>query len=295
MHFKSNPSIRGWVWFLELLQKSLDLNNREGITLMPDMQKGLIEADKYVLPDVMHKFCMRHIKANWRKREKKSKQMTKLLWWCSWSTYKEELDDHLKSLAELSEEAKEHLLHFPIQTWCRVYFDTVCKNQKVENNLVESFNSWILEERQKPIIGMLEAIRLKVMNKFVKHEEEVMSWPTEWSPTTIEMYNEYLKIANVCELNFNGDHGFEISEGNDSTLSIYQVKGVVIGYGILLEFHVPMQSRHFFTKGLIPRNKSTDGTQRRHISFLTIQSYNQCLGQNSRKLFQKKQWNHLLL
>ncbi|MCD7446617.1 hypothetical protein HAX54_012102 [Datura stramonium] len=42
-----------------------------------------------------------------------------------------------------------------------------------------------------------------------------MSWPTEWSPTTIEMYNEYLKIANVCERNFNDDHGFEISGEND--------------------------------------------------------------------------------
>ncbi|CAN4093682.1 unnamed protein product [Withania somnifera] len=29
------------------------------------------------------------------------------------------------------------------------------------------------------------------------------------------MYNEFLNIANVAELTFNGDYGFEISEGND--------------------------------------------------------------------------------
>ncbi|CAN4115585.1 unnamed protein product [Withania somnifera] len=29
------------------------------------------------------------------------------------------------------------------------------------------------------------------------------------------MYNEFLNIANVAELNFNGDYGFEISEGSD--------------------------------------------------------------------------------
>ncbi|MCE3051949.1 Dolichol phosphate-mannose biosynthesis regulatory protein [Datura stramonium] len=104
---------------------------------------------------------------------------------------------------------------------------------------------------------MLEGIRLKVMNKFVTHEEEVMSWLSEWSPIDIEMYNEYLNIAKMCVLNFNGDHGFEISEGMTSTLSLYHVRGVVVGYEILLESHVPMPSKHFFTKGLIPRNKYT--------------------------------------
>ncbi|CAN4095116.1 unnamed protein product [Withania somnifera] len=84
--------------------------------------------------------------------------MSKVLWWCAWSTYKEELNDYLKALAEFSKEAKDHPLHFPIETWCRVYFDTVCKNQKLKNNLAESFNSRILEARKKPIIGMLEAI-----------------------------------------------------------------------------------------------------------------------------------------
>ncbi|KAG5590703.1 hypothetical protein H5410_041217 [Solanum commersonii] len=117
--------------------------------------------------------------------------------------------------SQLSEEAKDHLLHFPIQTWCRVFFDTVCKNSKVENNLVESFNSWLLEARHKLIIGMLEDIRINVMTKFVKNENELMTWNCDWSPIAIEMYNEFLKIANVCELNFNGDDGFEVSEGND--------------------------------------------------------------------------------
>ncbi|KAM3323695.1 hypothetical protein P3S67_004846 [Capsicum chacoense] len=38
-------------------------------------------------------------------------------------------------------------------------------------------------------------------------KKKVNSWDTKWSPKAIEMYNEYLKIANVYELNFNGDYG----------------------------------------------------------------------------------------
>ncbi|KAF3669538.1 hypothetical protein FXO38_07529 [Capsicum annuum] len=80
--------------------------------------------------------------------------MSKMVWWCALRTYKEELDDNMKKLAELSEEAKDELLHFPIETWCRVFLDTVCKNQKVENNLAESFNSWILEARVWKLTGL---------------------------------------------------------------------------------------------------------------------------------------------
>ncbi|MCD7473427.1 hypothetical protein HAX54_015291, partial [Datura stramonium] len=42
-----------------------------------------------------------------------------------------------------------------------------------------------------------------------------MSWDIEWSPIVLEIYIGYLKFAKVCELNFNGDHEFEISEGNN--------------------------------------------------------------------------------
>ncbi|XP_060179076.1 uncharacterized protein LOC132609216 isoform X2 [Lycium barbarum] len=213
-----------WLWFLELLGKSLNFNNGEGITLVSDMQKGLIEAVQQALPAALHRFCVKHIKANWRKKGKKTKEMTKVLWWCAWSTYREELDGHLKTLGDLSEEAKDHLLDYPIETWCRTFFDTVCKNQKVENNLVESFNSWILVPRHKAIIGMLEEIRIKVMEMVSNNEEEVLTWATEWSPESIQMYNEFQKIATRCTLHFNGDYGFEVSEGNDKHIVNFSIK-----------------------------------------------------------------------
>ncbi|WMV42346.1 hypothetical protein MTR67_035731 [Solanum verrucosum] len=62
---------------------------------------------------------------------------------------------------------------------------------------------------------MLEDIRINVMTKYVQNEDELMTWNCDWSLTAIEMYNEFLKIANVCELNFNGDDGYEVSEAND--------------------------------------------------------------------------------
>ncbi|WMV09958.1 hypothetical protein MTR67_003343 [Solanum verrucosum] len=39
-----------WTWFLELLEKSLNLKNGDSITFMSDMQKGLLNAVENVLP-----------------------------------------------------------------------------------------------------------------------------------------------------------------------------------------------------------------------------------------------------
>ncbi|OIT22616.1 hypothetical protein A4A49_52984 [Nicotiana attenuata] len=85
----------------------------------------------------------------------------------------------------------------------------------VDNNFTESFNSWILEARHKPIVKMLEDIRVKVMNQLKDRAEEVNSWRGEYSPYAMELYNDYRDMASKCKENFNGERGFEISEGED--------------------------------------------------------------------------------
>ncbi|XP_019231422.1 PREDICTED: uncharacterized protein LOC109212250 [Nicotiana attenuata] len=141
--------------------------------------------------------------------------MSNMQKWCSWCTYEEHFKDQLSKLGELNEDAVESLLKYPPQSWCRAYLDTVCKNQSVDNNLTESFNSWILESRQKPIIKMLEDIRLKVMKMITKHEAEASTWSNEYSPKSLELYNEFMEIAQVCKVNSNGEGGYEVSEGAD--------------------------------------------------------------------------------
>ncbi|OIT26970.1 hypothetical protein A4A49_29940 [Nicotiana attenuata] len=77
----------------------------------------------------------------------------------------------------------------------------------VDNNLTESFNSWIKEARFNPIIKMLENIRVKVMNMLREHESNVLSWSNDFSPQTMQLYSQYLKIANKCHVHSNGQEG----------------------------------------------------------------------------------------
>ncbi|MCD7471656.1 hypothetical protein HAX54_012249 [Datura stramonium] len=78
----------------------------------------------------------------------------------------------------------------------------------VDNNFTESFNYWILESRGKPILKMLEEIRVKIMNRLRKKEEEVKTWPIHYkhNPKCMELFIAYNTIANL-DVDFNGDLG----------------------------------------------------------------------------------------
>jgi len=140
-----------------------------------------------------------------------------LLWWAAWSSFTEEFDDQLQEMKEVNGEAGQDLIDkYPPKTWCRAYLDTVCKNQAVDNNFTESFNAWILEARYKPIIGMLEDIRVKTMERLAAKEVAVRKWKDDgFSPKSELLFIQYLKISKICKVSGNGDNGYEVTEGAD--------------------------------------------------------------------------------
>ncbi|KAH0722191.1 hypothetical protein KY285_004808 [Solanum tuberosum] len=115
---------------------------------------GLLEAVRTVLPKAHKRYCARHIEANWCKRWDKG-ELKKLLRWVAWSSFTEEFEDQLQEIKEVDEDAGQDLIDkYPPKAWYIAYLDTVCKNQVVDNNFIESFNAWTLEARYKPIIEM---------------------------------------------------------------------------------------------------------------------------------------------
>ncbi|XP_058217289.1 uncharacterized protein LOC131328356 [Rhododendron vialii] len=56
-----------WRWFLELLMEDIGIVQEKGWGFISDRQKGLLEVFKEFLPNAEHKYCMRHLYANFRK------------------------------------------------------------------------------------------------------------------------------------------------------------------------------------------------------------------------------------
>ena len=115
----------------------------------------------------------------------------------------------------MSRGAAEGVVYYPPHTWCRAYFSSRSKSMVVDNNFTESFNSWILATRFKPIISMLEDIRLLAMNRIKDNKKAADRWINDWSPTCMRLFQDWKDSCCGCKVMFNGVNGYEIGEGQD--------------------------------------------------------------------------------
>ncbi|GMY34089.1 hypothetical protein FCV25MIE_29331 [Fagus crenata] len=72
----------------------------------------------------------------------------------------------MAELKKLSPPAYDYLSKISIVTWSRSKFSINPKSDLIVNNLLECFNSYILDARDKPILTMLDTIRRKLMRRF---------------------------------------------------------------------------------------------------------------------------------
>ncbi|KAG8491867.1 hypothetical protein CXB51_015227 [Gossypium anomalum] len=99
----------------------------------------------------------------------------------------------------MGETSTDQLLEIHLHHWAKSYFKGTCKCDVVNNNMAEAFNAWILDARCKPIITMLEEIRVMLVK----------------NATT----------STKCMLAWNGDGGCEvIYENNQHTVYLKELK-----------------------------------------------------------------------
>ncbi|XP_023760232.1 uncharacterized protein LOC111908649 [Lactuca sativa] len=181
-----------WKWFIELLQSDIETVQGNGLTLISDQHKGLLEAVKEVMPYAEHRQCARHICANFYKRFNGEIYKT-LFWQAAKSTTDQEFKNNMEKMKKLNNDAYDDLMKRNPKTWCRAYFETDRACEAVENGISESFNSAIIGARGKPLITMLEEIRLHVMERFDAMIRNTNSWKTIVAPNIIKKMRKWHK------------------------------------------------------------------------------------------------------
>ncbi|KAK1363859.1 hypothetical protein POM88_039420 [Heracleum sosnowskyi] len=73
--------------------------------------------------------------------------------------------------------------------WSRAFFDILTKCDMVDNNLSECFNSWIVEARYKPILDLLDDIRLQVMERLYKKRDWMKGVDSTLFPRIVKKLN----------------------------------------------------------------------------------------------------------
>ncbi|XP_017431917.1 uncharacterized protein LOC108339290 [Vigna angularis] len=158
-----------WKWFLELVDEDIGGEAvHVSLTFISDQQKGLMQAFEEVLPRVDHWFCVRHLYANFRKKFP-SKQLKRMMWKAATTTHPQAWETEMRKLKEVNLEAFQYLIKIPPR------FTTTAKCDTLVNNMSEAFNSVLLHTRSKPIITMLEDIRLYLMNRWATNRTKIAS------------------------------------------------------------------------------------------------------------------------
>ncbi|KAH0639298.1 hypothetical protein KY285_035884 [Solanum tuberosum] len=205
-----------WSWFIRYLIADLNLGTGEGLTVMSDMQKGLIPVLSELLPNAEKRMCARHIWSNWHVNWK-GEERRKQFWRCSKASFEVKFGEEVHAMSKLGKkEITEDVLHYDPRNWSRAFFQTHSKCDVVENNMCETFNSWILAARHKSIITMLEDIRHKMMNRHIDMIKFTETWISDIAPMARAILERNKEYSKNCNVQWNGLNGFEISEGEYS-------------------------------------------------------------------------------
>lgn len=94
-----------------------------------------------------------------------------MFWQASKSGTQEEFVEVLKELTVIDKYTYKYLLENKPEIWARAFFSTISFYDTVEKNMCETFNGYILEAREKPIIQMLEEIMIALMIRMQSKRE----------------------------------------------------------------------------------------------------------------------------
>ncbi|XP_017416406.1 uncharacterized protein LOC108327185 [Vigna angularis] len=167
-----------WTWFMELLIE--DLGGPEvcsSLTIISYQQKGLLQVVQDVIPGVAQRFCVRHLYANFRKKFH-GKNLKKLMWRAAIATHPQKWENEMRSIKEVNQDVLQHLISIPP----RSRFTSTTQCDTLVNNMSEAFNSVLVNTRTKPIITMLEEIRLYMMKRWATNRSRVTSFKSSICP-----------------------------------------------------------------------------------------------------------------
>ena len=167
------------------------------------------------LPAAEHRCCARHIHANWKKNHP-GNALKNAFWRAAKASTVADFNKVMDEIRCISPFAYDDLLKTNPKYWSRAYFKTLTHCDVVDNNISECFNSWILEARYKPIISMLDHIRVQCMERIHIKRDYMARIDTELCPRIIRKLNWSIEGSKMCTSTWDGGDKCEVKdiEGN---------------------------------------------------------------------------------
>ncbi|XP_058217543.1 uncharacterized protein LOC131328640 [Rhododendron vialii] len=164
-----------WLWFMEKLHGILD-EDRRVFVFISDRHRGIKEGIAKVFPSSFHAYCLYHLKGNLRTalastNVKYKESLIRVFSKCAYAPTVAKFNQHMGNLLKHGGAAVVHFLsELPNERWANVFFPGQ-RYGTMSSSLAECFNSWILKERELPVVDMVDRIRKKVMKSMCLRRE----------------------------------------------------------------------------------------------------------------------------
>ena len=159
----------------------LDITHGIGYVIISDKKKGLLPAVEVLMPNAQHRHCVRHLYNNF-KAEFPGIGLKQLVWSAARDTTEVYWRKHMEELKIANWFAWDWLAKKNSVHWCKAFFLAINKCDLLVNNFCEAFNGSIIKSRDKPIIPMLEMIRIKMMVRMSNRRNAGANWNGGLSP-----------------------------------------------------------------------------------------------------------------
>lgn len=126
----------------------------------------MLDAFDILLLDTKRTYCLKHLHANIKSKTWKGQAIRDMLWRCSKPATVRGFNQQMENMMGLSIPCHSSPLELNPACWSRHAFNTHFKSDVLLNNIAKTFNSWMLEARDKPLLSMMEVVRRMLMNRF---------------------------------------------------------------------------------------------------------------------------------
>ncbi|CAH9067983.1 unnamed protein product [Cuscuta europaea] len=245
-----------WDKFLELIAPKLKKHSLP-LTVISDRAQAIISSIETHLEGCNPRSCFRHIFKNiskWWKRDH-----IKRLAWATATAYKKiHFERNLVNLENAAVGSKDYLMGIGPHLWSRAHFDTIYKSDHLTNNFTESYNSFILSEREKPVCSMIIGMSFLMMKIMYDRKLESSTWdesgvvPRVFKTLTLYKVkqNDFVTHPSgegtFCVRNYTGQHWTLNLNNHECECCEWQVKGLPCVHAVHLISHLRLPLTHLF-------------------------------------------------
>ncbi|KAL2935062.1 Phosphatidylinositol 3-kinase piki-1 [Bienertia sinuspersici] len=246
-----------FVWHLKqvLAEGGRGINGALSVTDTSDYWVQAIEkACTTVWPTVGRRYCCKHLSVNWKKVFPGPK-MWQLFWLATSATSAFTFKKAMQAIEKHKPAVRLWLANHGEEQdrWSKHKFNTDLKCDVNKTNFVESFNSTLGVDRQRPVLTLLEGIRRVTMVRIAIRRQVCERW--EICPKIIKRVQKLCSESRMCRAYPSKEGEYEIVDGK-SNLAVslnnhtcqcnaWQLTGIPCKHGMRAILHAELDPHTF--------------------------------------------------